>query len=93
MAAVRLLQNRTRGTSRGSALDAKTVMSNLLIELCRVMENEIRDVRAMGGYPAQQYAEAMSAITEAIVAGGSLRTSTRPTLNLLLLLLLRRTSA
>ena len=68
-AAVRLLQNRTRGASRGSALDAKTVMSNLLIELCRIMENEIRDVRAMGGYPVQQFAAAMSAITEAIVAG------------------------
>mmetsp|Transcript_28006 Transcript_28006/g.68923 ORF Transcript_28006/g.68923 Transcript_28006/m.68923 type:complete len:2443 (+) Transcript_28006:56-7384(+) len=64
--AVSLLQNRSRGSSRGSYLDARVVIANLLVELCHVMEAEIRGIRAMGGHPAAQYTAAMDAVTEAI---------------------------
>jgi tetratricopeptide (TPR) repeat protein len=66
MQALKLLQSRLRVSSRGSSLDSKAVMANLHIELCHVMEAEIRNVVAMGGKPEAQYAQALNAVSEAI---------------------------
>ena len=66
MQALKILQTRLRVSSRGSSLDSKVVMSNLLIELCHVLEAEMRNVRGMGGKPDAQYSQAMSAVSEAI---------------------------
>ena len=66
MRAIKLLQSRLRDCSRGSSLDLKIVLSNILIELCHVMEAEIRNVNALGGHPQAEYAQAMNAVSEAI---------------------------
>jgi tetratricopeptide (TPR) repeat protein len=66
MQALKVLQDRLQVSNQDSSLDSKTVMSKLLVELCHVLEAEMRNVGAMEGFPKVQYAQAMDAISEAI---------------------------
>ena len=77
MSALKLLQNRLLFASRGSALDTKLVMSDLLVELSHVLEVEMREMQILGQSPEMQFVDSMHAVSEAVVilqdCGGGMR--------------------
>lgn len=77
MSALKLLQNRLLFASRGSALDTKLVMSDLLVELSHVLEVEMREMQVLGQSPEMQFIDAMHSVSEAVVilqdCGGGMR--------------------
>lgn len=66
-AALKLMQSRLLFAGQGSALEIKEVIANLLVELCHVLEVEMRGMRELGEHPETQYIDALHAISEAVV--------------------------
>ena len=64
--ALNLLQSRSNSSRRGNTLDTKMVMANLLTELSRLLELEMKNAVEVGENPQAQYADAVNAISEAV---------------------------